>query len=79
MNITIEEEDQTGKGASMLHYLLSIKQTENLVLFADNCVGQNKNNAILQYLLWWIVKKLNKSISLNFLLTGTPNFRRFAI
>lgn len=77
-NITIDEEDNVGKGAnsviSMLHYYLSNNVTDNLVLFADNCTGQNKNNAVLHYLLWWVMKKMNKSIELHFLLTGHTKF-----
>lgn len=86
INITIDKEDKTEKGAngviSMLHYYLTNNEPENLVLFGDNCVGQNKNNALFHYLLWRIVKKMNKSISLNFLLTGHTKFlpdRNFGI
>lgn len=85
-NITIDEEDKTGKGAnaviSMLHYYLNNNVTDDLVLFADNCAGQNKNNALLHYLLWRMMKKMNKSIELNFLLTGHTKFspdRNFGI
>ena len=83
----IDEEDATGKGAnsviSMLHcYLEKIQSTEHLVLFADNCVGQNKNNAMIHYLIWHIVCGHNKRISLNFLLTCHTKFspdRNFGI
>lgn len=85
-NITIDEEDKVGKGAnaviSMLHYYLSNNVADNLVLFANNCTGQNKNNALINYLLWRMTKKLNKSIQLNFLLTGHTKFspdRNFGI
>lgn len=86
MNITIDEEDNTGKGAnsviSMIHYYLSLNVFEKVVFFADNCVGQNKNNALLHYLPWRTMTKLNKSIELNFMLTGHTKFspdRNFGI
>lgn len=85
-NITIDEEDITGKGAnaviSMLDYYFNNNSAENIILFADNCVGQNKNNALLHYLLWRVMKNKNKSIELNFLLTGHTKFspdRNFGI
>lgn len=85
-NFLIDEQDKTGKGAnaviSMVHYYLSNNKIENLVLFADNCVGQNKNNALLHYLLWRVMTEKNKTISLNFLLTGHTIFspdRNFGI
>lgn len=66
----------------MLNYYLYNNVTENLVLFADNCTGQNKNNELLHYLLWRVMRKMNKSIKLNFLLTGHTKFspdRNFGI
>lgn len=53
-NFLIDEIDSTGKGAntviSLLHHDLdSVDQKDTLLMFADNAVGQNKNNAVLQY------------------------------
>lgn len=85
-NITIDEEDSVGKGGnaviSMLHFYLEKCPAKNIVLFSDNCVGQNKNNAVLHYLLWRILTSRNSTISLNFLLTGHTKFspdRNFGI
>lgn len=54
MNYLIDEAVATGKGAntvvSLLHHFLAnhgLGETD-LSLHADNCVGQNKNNVVLQ-------------------------------
>ena len=40
---------------------------ERIVLNADNCVGQNKNNTLmLQHLMWRVTVGLNKHIDLVF-------------
>lgn len=44
---------------------------EKLVLYCDNCPGQNKNNLVLQFLHWIVYeKKLIKYIELNFFIVG---------
>ncbi|XP_017472285.1 PREDICTED: uncharacterized protein LOC108363427 [Rhagoletis zephyria] len=76
----IDEKDDVGKGpncvVSILHYHLQTyyKDIETLVLFCDNCVGQNKNNTVLSYLQWCLARGLNKTILFNFLLTGHTKF-----
>ncbi len=52
----IKEEESIGKGAnaviSFVHNyftLYGIGET-NLIIHADNCAGQNKNNAMIMYL-----------------------------
>ena len=75
----IDESHHAGKGAnaviSMLHdYLQHKRPVDTLILFCDNTVGQNKNNAMLHYLAWRIDMGLNKEISLNFLLVGHTKF-----
>ena len=85
-NIQIDDEGNAGKGVnaviSMLDYYLNKIVADKVVLFADNCVRQNKNNAVVHYLLWRVMTGKNKSISLNFLLTGHTKFspdRNFGI
>ncbi|XP_036329826.1 uncharacterized protein LOC118741966 [Rhagoletis pomonella] len=79
-NYMIDEKDDVGKGpncvVSILHYHLQTyyKDIETLVLFCDNCVGQNKNNTVLSYLQWCLARGLNKTILFNFLLTGHTKF-----
>ena len=79
VNYLIDEGDDIGKGPncviSLLHnYLEALHPIDTLILFADNCVGQNKNNAVLHYLMWRVEKGKNKEIVLNFLLTGHTKF-----
>lgn len=86
-NFLVDEKDNVGKGAnatiSMIHSFLEKNECQNLVFFADNCVGQNKNNnTVLHYLLWRVTTGKNKTITLNFLLTGHTKFspgRNFSI
>lgn len=75
----IDEADNIGKGANttislLHHYLESKENVDILVLFADNCVGQNKNNAALQYLLWRVMTGKNEKILYNFLVSGHTKF-----
>ena len=54
MNFLIDEAFDTGKGAnaviSMVHYYLENHSLHAVILHfnADNCTGQNKNNAVIQ-------------------------------
>ena len=79
-NYLIDEADVVGKGAnatiSLLHYALeqSDLKTEQLLLHADNCVGQNKNNATIHYLIWRVMSGRQKSIQLSFMLAGHTKF-----
>ncbi|XP_071056005.1 uncharacterized protein [Onthophagus taurus] len=76
----IDEKDDVGKGpncvVSILHHHLETycEDIEKLVIFCDNYVGQNKNNAVLSYLQWRVARKLNQTILFNFLLTGHTKF-----
>ena len=55
----------TGKGAnciaSMLHHYLEHygRGETHLIIHADNCVGQNKNNIVMEYLAWRVSVSLN--------------------
>ena len=76
MNFVIDDASDTGKGAStivsMLHYFFahhSLGET-HLKLHADNCAGQNKNNTMLQYLMWRVLSGQHKTILLSFMITG---------
>lgn len=77
-NYLIEEEDIIRKGAncvvSLLHHYFSTIDAELLIMFADNCAGQNKNNTVAQYLSWRVVSGLNLRIELNFILAGHTKF-----
>ncbi len=78
-NYLIDESDNAGKGAnaviSMLDdYLRLYDEGGVLLLFSDNCVGQNKNNALIHYLAWRVATGRNVRIEYNFLLAGHTKF-----
>ena len=80
INYIIPESVVTGKGAnsviSMVHHYLQNYTLGETVLYihADNCVGQNKNNIVMQYLCWRILAGLNRVIKIMFLPVGHTKF-----
>lgn len=80
VNYLIDESQSSGKGAnvviSYLHdYLENFGLGEtDLHLHADNCAGQNKNNSMMQYLLWRCMTKRHETIRLSFLIAGHTKF-----
>ena len=60
----------------MVHHYISLHgvQEQDLRLHADNCVGQNKNNTFIHYLLWRVMTKKCKKASLSFMLAGHTKF-----
>ena len=80
MMYLVDDGVYTGKGAniiiSYLHYFFATHGLGEKVvhLHANNCVRQNKNNAMLHYLLWRILCNLHKSITLSFLIVGHTKF-----
>ena len=80
VNYLIDEGETIGKGAnatvSLLNHFLDnhgLKE-DNMFLHADNCVAQNKNNVLIQYLLFRTLKGHHKSITLSFVLPGHTKF-----
>lgn len=76
-----------GKGAnanaivSLVHDYLEKhgKNEKNLMLHADICVGQNKNNTFMQYITshhitWRILTKGNDTVQLSYMLVGHTKF-----
>ena len=45
-----------------------------MFLHADNRCGQNKNNTMVQYLMWRTMIKLHSSATLSFLVVGHTKF-----
>ena len=74
------EGESIGKGAnsiiSYLHHYLDVYGVEeqHLQLQANNCVGQNKNNPMIQYLAWSCFTKRSSSCSIHFMLVGHTRF-----
>lgn len=80
VNYLIDEADFPGKGAdtviSMLHHFFACYGLgeRRLLLTADNCTGQNKNNAVLHYLLYRTIAGLHDKIDWSFMLVGHTKF-----
>lgn len=78
----IDESQVATKGAnSVISYLhdylerLEIVPTLPLILHADNCCGQNKNNFMVHYLLWrCVTRRATQGIELNFMIAGHTKF-----
>ena len=76
----IDEACSTGKGAdtviSFLHHFLEVHSEGETKLFlhADNCCGQNKNNAVMQYLAWRTLVSRHNAIQISFMLPGHTKF-----
>lgn len=77
-NYLTPESVQVTKGSNAIvsyihHYLSNYSSGEkNLYKHADNCVGQNKNNIVIGYLVWRVINNLNAFIT--FLPAGHTKF-----
>lgn len=80
INYLIDESLVMGKGAnaaiSYLHdFLQNHGAGEKVAHFhADNCGGQNKNNYVLWYLCWRIIRRLHEHVIYSFLVKGHTKF-----
>ena len=80
VNFVIDEASDTGKGANTVVSLLDFFFSHHGLgettasLHADNCCGQNKNNTMMQYLMWRVLTGLHHTISLHFMITGHTKF-----
>ena len=59
---------------SLLHDFLEKHAATSVYLQADNCIGQNKNNTVLQYLCWRVSTGRNEEVLLSFMLAGHTKF-----
>lgn len=79
-NYLIDEEHFLAKNANTVislldHFFTNYGLGEKWAhLTADNCVGQNKNNALLQYLMYRVFTGLHDKIELSFLIVGHTKF-----
>ncbi len=75
-----DESVDCGKGAntvvSQLHYFFEHHGfgEKEVHLHCDNCVGQNKNACMLQYLTWRCLTNRHEKITLSFLIVGHTKF-----
>ncbi len=76
----IDEADNPGKGVDCVislvhHYLETYGHGEKFGnLLADNCTGQNKKNAFIQYLSWRTLTCRHNTLQLSFMLVGHTKF-----
>ena len=80
INFLCDECGEVGKGAntviSKLHFFFEnhgLGETE-VFLHADNCTGQNKNNAVVQYFMWRTLTGRHTNIMYSFLVVGHTKF-----
>ena len=80
INFLCDECGEVGKGAntviSKLHFFFEnhgLGETE-VFLHADNCMGQNKNNAVVQYFMWRTLTGRHTNITYSFLVVGRTKF-----
>ena len=61
---------------SLLHHFLtkcSVGETK-MVLNADNCVGQNKNSTVMQYMMWQVATAATCQTEVAFMVVGHTKF-----
>lgn len=80
VNFLCDEAGDCGKEAntvvSQLHYFFKHHGLgeKEVFLHADNCTGQNKNNCMLQYLVWRAIIGRHTQVTLSFLVVGHTKF-----
>ncbi|KAF0516463.1 chaperonin: PROVISIONAL [Gigaspora margarita] len=76
----IKESESTGKGAntviSLVHHYFTHHGLgeKSIIIHADNCTGQNKNNAMIKYLMWRVANGLHNSITYSFMVSEHTKF-----
>ena len=68
-----------GKADIVISYVHRFLKTHSqgetkLLLHADNCSGQNKNNALMHYLAWRTLARRYKEIHISFMILGHTKF-----
>lgn len=80
LNYLIDEADFYNKGANTVislldHFFITHSLGESSVsLTADNCGSQNKNNAMIHYLLFRTMMGFHEEINLSFMIVGHTKF-----
>lgn len=74
--VTFSKTQTPNSIVSYLHHYLKVftfGETE-LYLHGGDCMVQNKNNLVMQYLAWRVARKLNKKITISFLPANHTKF-----
>ncbi len=80
INFLTDKAGDCGKGAnavvSRIHYFFENHGLgeKEVLLHADNCTSQNKNNCMIQYLAWRTLANRHTNITLSFLVVGHTKF-----
>ena len=80
INYLIPENEGVEKGADIVislvyNYFMNHGLGEkHVIIHADNCVSQNKNNAMIQYLMWRVMMGLHDRITYCFMVAGHTKF-----
>ena len=80
INYLIDEKDFLAKNATTVislldHFFVTHGLGEkHAQLTADNCVAQNKNNALLQYLMYRVLMGFHDRIDFSFMVVGYTKF-----
>ena len=76
INFLADESGEVGKGAnamiSLLHFFFHMHGLgeKHVHIHADNCTGQNKNNAVIDYLMWRVLTGRHTDVTYSFLVVG---------
>ncbi|KAK7487250.1 hypothetical protein BaRGS_00021478 [Batillaria attramentaria] len=80
VNFLVDESVNVSKGSiaviSYLHYYFEHfgMGEKRVQLHCDNCSGQNKNNFLIWYFIWRVVKGLHTEVNINFMPAGHTKF-----
>ena len=80
VNFLTDESGEAGRGAnaviSRLHFFFEEHGLgeKSVHLHADNCTGQNKNNSMMDYLMWRVMTGRHTDITYSFLVVGHTKF-----
>ena len=80
INFLTDEYGEVGKGEnaviSRLHYFFDVHSLgeTGVFLHTDNCTGQNKNNVMIDYLMWRVMAGRHTNFTYSFLIVGHTKF-----
>ena len=74
INFLSDESGEIGKGANAVIFDVHGLGETDVFLHAENCTGQNKNNATIDYLMWRVMTGRHTNITYSFLVVGHTKF-----